>query len=124
MINILTGLVAAVLSFIANRFLFAQLGSEGVVYLIPLGEEIFKTGIAYYLGANLISTHLVFGILEAGLDFVYSNSLAALLAVITHLLLGIVTFYSLLLNNNLTVAIMIAIVVHTAWNFLIRGLKP
>lgn len=123
MLSILTGVVAAILSFVLNRFYLSKLGARGVIYLIPLGEEVFKTGLAYYVGADLITTHLVFGVLEAGFDFLDSNYLAALLAIVTHLLLGILTFYSLLVNNNLIAAIMIAILVHTAWNYLIRRIR-
>ncbi|MBM7557206.1 hypothetical protein [Halanaerobacter jeridensis] len=120
MISILAGLIASMLAFLFNRFLFSKLGDWTIVYLVPIGEEIFKSGFAYYLGANLVMTHLIFGVLEAGFDFFHSNKLAVVLAVLTHLLLGSLTFYCWTSSNNLIIAIVIAALVHTVWNYSIR----
>mgnify|MGYP006271441115 FL=1 len=122
MTNILAGLVASTLSFIANRFIFSKLGLWTVIYLIPWSEELFKTVLAYHLGSDLIVTHSIFGLLEASLDLFNNNNLAAVLALLTHLFFGILTFYFWRWSNNLIVSIAVVALVHTAWNYLIRRL--
>ena len=123
MTNILAGVVASTLSFILNRYIFSKLGLWTVIYLVPWSEELFKTVLAYYFGSDLIVTHFVFGLLEASLDLFNSNNLAAVLALLTHLFFGVLTFYFWRWSNNLIGSIAVVVLVHTAWNYLIRRLN-
>lgn len=124
MTNVLAGLIALTLSFLINKYIFAKVNCRGVIIFIsPFIEEILKTGLAYYLVNGLIITHLVFGLGEASFDLFNNNNIAASLALLTHLLFGIFTFWLWKWSNSLIAAIILVVLVHIIWNYLIISYK-
>ena len=120
--SIKAGLLAVVISFMYNRYVVNKLGDYAVIYLIPPAEEVFKTSAYYFIGGNLAQVHLFFGIIEAVFDYGNSKA-AAILAVITHLAFGGLTFYCWQLIGDLISAVAITISVHLVWNYLIGRFK-
>ena len=119
--SILSGLLAAIISFVFNKHVVSKLGNRAIIYLIPSGEELFKTSAYYFIGGNLIIVHLIFGVIEAGFDF-SSNKLAALFAIITHLSFGGLTFYCWQLTKNILLSLLITIIAHLCWNYSVGRL--
>ncbi|WP_027339791.1 hypothetical protein [Halonatronum saccharophilum] len=115
---IFPGILASFLAFIINRYLVFNFGNKVIVYLIPLLEEVLKSGLYYIFGSSLILTHLIFGIIEGIFDYLDSR-VAALTAVISHLLFGYITIYIWDLVGNLLVGVLVTILVHTIWNYLV-----
>jgi hypothetical protein len=121
MTTLFSGLLVATMSFFINKYLVAKLGNWAIIYLIPLCEELLKTGAYYFIGGNLVIIHLIFGIVEAKFDILNSKGAAAL-AIVTHSVFGGLTFYCLILTKNLVLAILITILIHLFWNYLMgRG---
>ncbi len=85
------GLLAAAVSFAANRFLFRRLGNASLVVPIPLVEEATKTVSALWLGAGIFHTHLFFGLVEAALEWRRRQNgvMAALLSAASHCVFGL-----------------------------------
>lgn len=117
------GLAAAAVAYTINRFVLRRLGGRAIWLAIPVLEEMVKTGLALMAGAAVVSTHAIFGAVEA----VYEVSgrrpsvTAAGLAVITHLLLGLLTAYLISRGRSLAFAVGTAAAVHTAYNLLVTG---
>lgn len=113
-----SGLGAAALAYLINRFALSRLGGQAVWLAIPALEESLKTGMALLAGASLPGTHLAFGVVEA----VYEVSgrrpspAAAGLALMTHGLLGLLTWALFLLSRSIIVAVASAILVHAGYN--------
>lgn len=117
---VFTGLLAAFLAFIINRYLVYRLGNEAIIYIIPILEELLKTGFYYIFGGNLIIIHLIFGLIEGIFDY-FNNKLAALLALISHLSFGYITLI-IWKASNLALAILVTSLIHMSWNYLIGRL--
>ncbi|PRX26496.1 hypothetical protein BX659_12087 [Orenia metallireducens] len=117
---IFTGLLASFLAFISNRYLVSRIGNQAIVYIIPILEESLKTVSCYIFGANLILVHLIFGIIEGIFDY-FNNKIAALLAVLSHLLFAYITL-TLWNLSNIVLAILITSLIHIGWNYLIGRL--
>ncbi|OCL25751.1 hypothetical protein U472_15635 [Orenia metallireducens] len=114
---VFTGLLASFLAFIINRYLVSIIGNQAIIYIIPIIEEILKTTLFYIFGGNLILVHLIFGIIEGIFDYL-NNKVAALLAVLSHLLFAYITL-TIWNLSNIVLAILTASLIHMAWNYLI-----
>lgn len=94
-----------------------------IVTLSPALEETLKTLSAYYFAADILVTHLVFGLIEAVYDWVQTRGrMAALLSVIGHGLFGGVTVFTAQLAG-IYVGLAAGIVVHLIWNTVMVMLK-
>lgn len=112
----------AALSFLLNRLALRYIGLDVVITCSPVLEELAKTLLAYYLGADILLTHVVFGGLEAVYDWHTSEShgaAAAMLSIVGHAFFGLVTVGVLSLTASLPAAQGAGIVVHLAWNVTI-----
>lgn len=120
-----TGMLAALLAFLINRLGVRRLGMEGIIFFVPLSEELSKTLLAYFLASSIFLTHLVFGIIEACYDLSTSpkKGLAAgAVSIIGHSLFGggttLVYFYS----HNLLFGILTGLLLHVFWNGVVMKL--
>lgn len=96
-----------------------------ILTLSPALEEILKTLSAYYFAADILVTHLVFGLIEAVYDWVQTRGqgvTAALLSVIGHGLFGGVTFFTAQ-SAGIYVGLAAGIVIHLIWNTVMVRLK-
>ena len=115
------GCLMAGLSFLLNKLLLKYVGIKVVISYSPVVEEVSKTLCSYYLAADIIITHMIFGILEASYDWYQQRSkergrIAALLSIAGHTLFGAVTVAAFKLSESIFLAITIAIAVHLIWN--------
>lgn len=109
----------ASLSFLLNRAALKYLGLQAVITLSPALEEAAKTLLAYYLGADIIVTHFVFGALEAAYDWRTSRRhgvAAAFLSIAGHGLFGLATVAVLALTGSVALGMAAGIILHLAWN--------
>ena len=115
------GCLMAGLSFLLNRLLLKYIGIKVVISYSPVVEELTKTLCSYYLSADILVTHIIFGILEAGYDWYNRQSgqrgtIAAVLSIVGHTLFGGITVLVFNLSNNIFIGMIAAIVVHLVWN--------
>lgn len=118
MIWIIAGLMAAAVSFLANRFTYRVWSESALLGPIPLAEEVAKTMIAYFLGTSIFYTHLAFGITEAFLDWHGQRRgiPAAISAIIAHALFGLITMAATQMAGAVGVGIATAFFAHSVWN--------
>lgn len=93
--------------------------------MVPVLEELLKTGLAVLCRTSIIGTHGVFGMVEFVWDFSNPGTghwLPALAGLLSHLLYGFLTYWIALLTNNLGLGVLVAAVVHMAWNRLMLRL--
>ena len=115
------GCLMAGLSFLLNRLLLKYIGSKVVISYSPVVEELTKTLCSYYLAADILVTHMVFGVLEAGYDWCNRRSrqrgmMAALLSIVGHALFGGITVFVFNLSNSIFIGIIAGISAHLIWN--------
>jgi hypothetical protein len=115
------GCLMAGLSFLLNKLLLKCIGIKVIVTYSPILEEVTKTLCPYYFGADILVTHMIFGILEAAYDWFRSRSgrrgtIAALLSMIGHSLFGVVTISIFSLSGSVFVGVFVGICTHLIWN--------
>jgi len=115
------GCLMAGLSFLLNKLLLKYMGMKVIVSYSPILEELSKTLCPYYLGADILVTHMIFGVLEASYDWLKRENrergaIAALLSVIGHTLFGTVTIAMLTLSGSIFLGIFVASSAHMIWN--------
>lgn len=118
MAYVLAALMAA-LSFLLNRTALRYVGPKTVIGLGPALEEAAKTLPAFYLGADILLTHVIFGAVEAGYDWLTSRffgAKAAILSLVGHSLFGLTTVGALALTGSVMLAAAAGLVCHLAWN--------
>lgn len=110
------------LSFLLNRLFLRYIGPVTIISLGPVVEEAAKTLFAYYLGADIIIVHTVFGVIEALYDW-YQNSgrqlIAPILSIAGHSLFGIGTVGALITFDNIWMGLAAGIVFHLVYNVTI-----
>ncbi len=117
------GCLMAGVSFLVNRRLLKYTGPQTLVTYSPALEEAVKTVPAYYLGADILVTHLVFGGLEAIYDWrEEKNMKAGIFSIIGHSLFGLLTLAGLRLTANLLGGLMMGLVAHFIWNIAVVGI--
>ena len=117
---ILTGIFASFMAWLVNKFILSKEGLKGVIFFGPFTEELFKTGMAVLFNASIFLTHIVFGFIEAFIDYRNTNnSMVALVSLASHTILGIITYGFYILLNNIPIAFLIAVIVHISWNRLV-----
>ena len=115
------GCLMAGLSFLLNKLLLKYIGIKVVISYSPVVEELSKTLCSYYLSADILVTHIIFGVLEAGYDWLNQQNeqrgtIAALLSIVGHTLFGGITVLVFNLRNSIYIGIVAGIVVHVLWN--------
>ncbi len=118
MAYVLAVLMAA-LSFLLNRAALRYTGPKAVIGWGPAIEEAAKTVPAFYLGGDILLTHALFGVIEAGYDWRSSRRngpAAAFLSVAGHSLFGALTVGTLYVTGSLALALGVAAAAHIAWN--------
>ncbi|MBP2653218.1 MAG: hypothetical protein H6Q73_787 [Firmicutes bacterium] len=120
MAYVIAGLMAA-LSFLLNRAMLQYVGAEAIVTYGPAMEEGAKTVLAYCLGADILLTHVTFGVIEATYDIVTARykAVAAILSVGGHGLFGFITIWGLALTGNIVFSLAVPIAAHWAWNITV-----
>lgn len=120
---ILAGIVGAALSYLLNKLVLARWGKKGIMLVVPLVEEVSKTLGAYSLGASLLATHFIFGIIEGGYDLATSSKsigkLAALASIFSHSLFGMGTWWAYGYSASLPASILVGWLLHSAWNWYV-----
>lgn len=123
---LVSGGIAALISFLFNRFFVKYLGNKAIYTVVPIIEEISKTLAPFFLSTSILYTHIVFGIIEALYDGTTSPKkvafTAALMSIVTHGILGAISSYTFAFTNNVGVAIFAAWIFHLGWNYFIAKL--
>lgn len=136
----LAGLLAAEAAFLANRAFFAGLADEPtrgeavedgrgaavrpgalLVSAVPAVEEAAKNLVALLSGADLLGTHVVFGLAEAGFEAVVGEGrgfVAGLFGLLGHAVFGAATRAALARTGSAFLATAAGIALHVAWNAL------
>ncbi|HAK74710.1 MAG TPA: hypothetical protein DCP36_16290 [Sporomusaceae bacterium] len=112
----------AALSFLINKTLLKYVGPKVVLTYGPAVEEAAKTLLAWYLGADILATHIMFGLLGSGYDWLTSGlngTKAAVCSVAGHTLFGVITVGMIDLTGSVWLAVSGAIVTHVIWNTVI-----
>lgn len=114
--------LTAALSFLLNRTLLRLVGIQSVITLSPVMEESVKTLFAYYLDADILVTHGVFGLIEALYDWRQTRRRsAALFSMIGHGLFGAVTV-AVIGQGGIYLGLAAGIVAHLLWNTIMMRL--
>jgi len=114
---IIAGLLASLAAWMLNRYVFSKTGRKGVIFFGPVAEELLKTGLALIFNTSIILTHIIFGLVEAIVDYKNTQkSLGAMVSLASHAFLGIITYVLFILSGSIYIALLIAIIVHVAWN--------
>lgn len=122
MIEVTCGIVSALIAYVFNRILIKWQKENSIVFIIPLVEEVSKTIIAILIGGSIIGVHVIFGIIEAIYDLLHTKNknaapIAAILSIISHSIFGIISYYIYLWTGWLVLAIIIATIIHSTWNY-------
>lgn len=114
------GLLAAGLAWGINGLVVKKGGEKTIIWVIPLLEELIKTGAALLMGVNVPLTHGVFGLAESIHDYVASRRWglwAGLSSIAGHWLFGQVTAITTVRLGSWPVGILAATVFHIGWNY-------
>ena len=122
---LVAGLIAALGAYIVNRYLLKRFGENIIVFITPIVEEVLKTGLAVYLNAFILPTHLIFGIVEGIYDFKTSHFgiSAGLLSIIWHTFFGLVTIILTQLMGHYVYGLIAAILLHYIGNNIVINSK-
>lgn len=115
----------ASLSFLLNRLLLKYIGNVTVVSISPVIEETAKTLLAYYLDADILLTHVTFGVLEGIYDWYggrYGGK-AALFSIVGHSLFGLLTVGGLYFTGSIWLSLCMGVAVHLTWNVTVIRLN-
>ena len=115
------GCLMAGLGFLLNKLLLKYIGMKVIVSYSPIVEEITKTLCSYYFAADILVTHIIFGVLEAVYDWFKRRSrergaIAALSSIVGHTLFGVVTIGIFNLSDSIFLGIFVAGCIHLIWN--------
>jgi len=121
--SLISGCIAALLSYYISSKALKMSGEKVIIYLSPILEELFKTGLAIGLKAEVLLSHITFGIWEALYDIRTNEGSTAYWAgfasIISHSTFGAITQYCIYLTDNKLLGIGIAAAIHMAWNYKI-----
>jgi hypothetical protein len=103
------------------------IGENAVTYGAPVIEEISKTGLALFLGGNILFSHIIFGMVEALYDIIKNRGMlsytAGVTGFISHAAFGIITVYAWRFFYGPLSGIVVAIIIHMLWNYIIIHIK-
>jgi hypothetical protein len=109
-------------SFLLNRILLKHLGPCVIISYGPIVEEIAKTLLAYWLGADIILTHISFGVLEGVYDWLESRQggfKPAVMSIVGHTLFGIVTLVALTVSASIWIGLASGVLFHIVYNVIV-----
>lgn len=116
---LLAGFLAAGLVWVINRWYLSKLGNIGIIYLVPLVEEVAKTGLAIVVNAPIFYTHAVFGTVE-GITDIYSGRplgiAAGWVSYVGHMVFGLLSGWVYQRWGSVWLAILPGYLTHMAWN--------
>lgn len=121
--------LASTTAYLFNRLLVRRLGSSSIITVVPILEELLKTGSSVLLSASLWWVHLGFGVLEAVFDilqrprpFPLVGYLAASCSVIGHGAFAAVTIWGWSATGNLVWGLLLGCGLHLLWNVWVTRL--
>lgn len=127
LISVMAGFLAAFISYFLNGRALKLLGEDAVTCIAPVIEEVSKTGLAFFLGGNILFSHVAFGFAEALYDTLNNRGVlqytAAITGLISHVVFGTITLYTWRSLGSLPAGIFFAIIIHMLWNHLIIRIK-
>lgn len=115
------GLVASGIAWLGNSIIVGKWGDRGVIWVVPVFEEIIKTASALVIGAAVPLTHGVFGLVEAFHDYMISRHpgvWAGLVSLISHWLFGQATYFVFRITDLWVIGIIAAALLHIYINLL------
>lgn len=119
---IAAGILAAAVSWVGNRAVLKVIGTRVIVVSAPFVEEAAKTGAALAMGASLVLTHGVFGLIE-GIYDAWGSGLrgisAGLISLVGHTLYGYITYLIWQHLAGFGIALAGGYMVHLLWNFTV-----
>ena len=125
---VVTGLVTIGLVILFNKMVVTPFNDEKLIFVVPMVEEIAKTGSAIFLGSPVLLNHVFFGTVEALDDLWRSNKKsapAALASFVGHLIFGIFALLGMNLFGHFLGGILLSYTIHLGWNlFVIKLKKP
>lgn len=116
----------AAFSFLANKALLRYIGPQVISSWGPIIEEGAKTLLAWYLNADILVTHIVFGVLEGAYDWLTGGryrTQAALMSVACHMVFGAITVTGLRVAGSIWIAVGGAVIAHAIWNQAVMRLQ-
>ena len=119
---IIAGVLAAAISWLGNRAALRVIGAKVIVATAPLVEEAAKTGAALTLGAPLVLTHSIFGLIEGVYDAWGSGIrgiCAGLVSLAGHTVYGYITYLIWQHRPGLGWALVGGYIVHLLWNLTV-----
>lgn len=120
---IFAGIIAALFSYICNKFVLNKLGDTGLIVAVPFIEELAKSLSPVFLNTSILGSHFIFGIIEGIYDIVNSSKsigkLAALASIISHSLFGLATILVIGAGYSIYWGIFLAWLFHSTWNWYI-----
>lgn len=125
MFPIIAGCLAAFLAWGFNKIIVKFWGDPAIVVLVPVGEEILKTSLAFIFSSSIIYTHITFGLIEAIWD-IKTNAKGlqpGLFSVLTHSIFGLITWLLYSRTGYISISIMTGIFAHIIWNSYIIKLS-
>jgi hypothetical protein len=121
MISWLAGFIAAGIAWAGNVLIVKRWGDNGVIWIVPIFEELVKTMTALLLGASLIYVHGIFGLVEAFHDYFSSRRYglwSGLAALSSHWFFGWLTYYIFYYLRLWLAGIVAAALLHTYFNYV------
>ncbi|SET22732.1 hypothetical protein SAMN05660297_01745 [Natronincola peptidivorans] len=120
---IMAGILAAAFAYLCNKIILKAFKEEGLTILVPLLEEMAKTTFALLLKTNIIGSHFIFGCIEGIYDIFTSSKKigkwAAVASILSHSFFGIVTYFTYKKTNIPLIAIIVAWIFHSGWNWYV-----
>ncbi|SFR04425.1 hypothetical protein [Desulfoscipio geothermicus] len=116
--HIFAGLFAALAARVMLG-LVRRSDTRAVITLVaPAVEELAKTGLALFWGADIFYTHVVFGGAELAADSLKRRGIwPGLAALALHSALGFVTVWLAAYTGVVALAAVAATVLHSLWNY-------
>lgn len=122
---LIAGLLAAAVSWVGNRAALRLIGTRVIVVTAPFIEEAVKTGAALAIGASVVLTHSVFGLIEGVYD-AWSADLrglgAGLVSLVGHTVYGYITYLILQRWSGFGLALVGGYAAHLLWNLTVMKL--
>jgi len=122
-------LLASTAAYLSNRLLVRSLGNISIITVVPVLEELLKTGSATLLSASLWRVHLGFGFLEAVSDirqrprpFPLVGYVAAWCSLVGHGAFAAVTVWGLSATGSLLWGLLLGSGLHLLWNVSVARL--
>lgn len=122
-------LLASTAAYLSNRWLVRRLGNLSIITIVPVLEELLKTGSSVLMSASLWWVHLGFGALEAVSDilqrprpFPVVGYIAAWCSLVGHGAFAAVTIWGWAATGSLLWGLLLGSGLHLLWNVSVARL--